>query len=93
MLVSAARISREAYGVRRIRRFRLNCSLSGERAGFIFDYMITAKLDCIFTVLCLVLSSAYGQSSTNQFRFEDYLLAPVRIHLLKAKDFPMIQTT
>jgi hypothetical protein len=55
--------------------------------------MITAKLDCIFTVLCLVLSSAYGQSSTNQFRFEDYLIAPVRIHLLTAKDFPMIQTT
>jgi hypothetical protein len=30
---------------------------------------------------------------TNQFRFQEYLLAPLRVHLLKAKDFPRIQTT
>src|SRR5439155_3197751 len=30
---------------------------------------------------------------TNQFSFKDYLLAPVRIHLLSAKDSPAIQTT
>jgi hypothetical protein len=80
MFGSAARILAKRMECAASRRFRLN------PGGF-------TKLDAIFTVLCLLLSSAYGQSSTNQFRFEDYLLAPVRIHLLKARDFPVIQTT
>jgi hypothetical protein len=41
----------------------------------------------------LCLHSAHAQPFTNQFRFEDYLLAPLRVHLLKAKDFPRVQTT
>ena len=39
------------------------------------------------------LQSACGQASTNQFSFNDYLLAPVRVHLLSAKASPAIQTT
>ncbi len=36
---------------------------------------------------------AHGQSPTNGFSFQEYLLAPVRVHLLSAKDSPAIQTT
>jgi hypothetical protein len=41
----------------------------------------------------ILVQSAGGQVSTNQFSFNDYLLAPVRIHLLQAKESPAIQTT
>ncbi|PYI87701.1 MAG: hypothetical protein DME26_05335, partial [Verrucomicrobia bacterium] len=41
----------------------------------------------------IFLQSARGQVSTNPFSFNDYLLAPVRVHLLSAKDSPAIQTT
>lgn len=37
--------------------------------------------------------SARGQASTNRFSFNDYLLVPVRVHLLLAKDSPAIETT
>jgi len=38
-------------------------------------------------------SDACAQGSPNHFSFNDYLLAPVRVHLLSAKDSPAIQTT
>jgi hypothetical protein len=41
----------------------------------------------------IFVQSARGQASTNQFSFNDYLLAPVRVHLLSAQDSPAIQTT
>ncbi len=41
----------------------------------------------------IIVQSARGQVSTNPFSFNDYLLAPVRVHLLSAKDSPAIQTT
>ena len=42
----------------------------------------------------LMLPAAVGaQTLTKQFPFEDYLLVPVRVHLLSAKEFPAIQTT
>ena len=41
----------------------------------------------------IFLQSAHGQAATNQFSFGDFLLAPVRVHLLSAKDQPAIQTT
>ncbi len=41
----------------------------------------------------ILVQSARGQASTNQFSFNDYLLAPLRVHLLSAKDSPAIQTT
>lgn len=40
-----------------------------------------------------LVQSAPGQAARNQFPFSDYLLAPVRVHLLSAKDSPAIQTT
>lgn len=39
----------------------------------------------------IFLLPARGQAATNEFN--DYLLAPVRVHLLSAKDSPSIQTT
>ena len=42
-------------------------------------------------LLCLL--SAGGQATTNRFSFDDYLLVPVRIHLLQAIDSPAIHTT
>lgn len=41
----------------------------------------------------IFVQSARGQMSTNQFSFNDYLLVPMRVHLLSAKDSPAIQTT
>ena len=34
-----------------------------------------------------------GQESTKHFSFNDYLLAPVRVHLLSARAVPLVQTT
>ena len=41
----------------------------------------------------LLLTSGQGRASTNRFSFDEFLLMPVRLHLLGAKDFPAIQTT
>jgi len=41
----------------------------------------------------MLVQPARGHASTNQFGFNDYLLVPVRVHLLSAKDSPAIQTT
>src|SRR6266699_2873500 len=41
----------------------------------------------------IFVQSACGPVSTNPFSFNDYVLAPVRVHLLSAKDSPSIQTT
>src|ERR1051325_8824848 len=35
----------------------------------------------------------FGQELTNQFSSDDFLVVPVRIHFLSAKDSPSIQTT
>src|SRR5438034_8583953 len=55
--------------------------------GFFLNLVALAGSGLIF------VQSACGQVSTNPFSFNDYLLAPVRIHLLSAKDSPAIQTT
>ncbi len=36
---------------------------------------------------------AVGEAATNEFSFDEYLVAGVRVHLLAAKDSPDIQTT
>src|SRR6266566_4936628 len=41
----------------------------------------------------IFVQSARGQAAIEQFLFKDYLLAPVRVHLLSANDSPIIQTT
>ena len=41
----------------------------------------------------IFLSPARGQAATNHFAFDEYLVAPLRVHLLSAKDSPAIQTT
>ena len=41
----------------------------------------------------MLVKSSCAQVSTNRFSFNDYLLAPVRIHLLLARDSPAVQTT
>ena len=51
------------------------------------------KLPAVAGSGLLFLHSVRGQVSTNQFSFDDYLLVPVRVHLLLAKDSPTIQTT
>ncbi len=58
-----------------------------ERWGFFPELIALAGSGLIFA------QSAPGQASTNQFQFNDYLLVPVRVHLLAAKDSPAIQTT
>ncbi|MBI3848914.1 MAG: hypothetical protein HY298_01290 [Verrucomicrobia bacterium] len=35
----------------------------------------------------------FGQTATNGFSFNDFLLVPLRVHLLSAKDSPALQTT
>src|SRR5688572_6152630 len=35
----------------------------------------------------------HKEVTTNRFSFNDYLLAPIRVHLLASKDSPTIQTT
>ncbi len=55
--------------------------------GFFLSLVALAGSGLIFVQL------ACGQVSTNAFSFNDYLLAPVRVHLLSAKDSPAIQTT
>src|SRR6266571_7054947 len=52
-----------------------------------------AKLIALAGIGLILVQPAFGQGSTNRFSFEDYLLAPVRVHLLSAKDSPAIQTT
>ena len=37
--------------------------------------------------------SVNGQSLARQFSFENYLVAPLRVHLLSAKDVPAVHTT
>ncbi len=41
----------------------------------------------------LLATTVEAQTSTNRFAFEEFLLVPVRVHLLAAKDSPAIQTT
>jgi len=47
-------------------------------------------LACI-GLICAQLAS--GQDTTNRFSFDDYLVAPVRVHLLIAKESPTVGTT
>ncbi len=48
----------------------------------------------VLIVTGLVLPAVMGaQTLTNRFSFEEFLLVPVRVHLLAAKDSPAIQTT
>jgi len=51
------------------------------------------KLSALAGSGLILLPSVRGQVSTNEFSFNDYLLSPVRVHLLSAKDSPAIQTT
>src|SRR5437879_1856778 len=52
-------------------------------------------LECIAPAAAglVLIHSAFAQETTNQFSFDDFLLAPVRIHLLSASNSPAIQTT
>ena len=43
--------------------------------------------------LAIFAQSIRGQTRPNGFSFDDFLLAPLRVHLLSAKDSPAIQTT
>src|SRR5207248_1167101 len=43
--------------------------------------------------MLLVTLSLHGQLKNSDFGFADYLLAPVRVHLLSARDSAAIQTT
>ena len=57
------------------------------RDGFLLAMMAVAVSGLIF------LQSVLGQVPGNAFAFEDYLVAPVRVHLLAAKQCDAIQTT
>lgn len=57
------------------------------RPGFLLELIALAGSGLF------LVEAARGQASTNQFSFNDYLLAPVRVHLLSARDSPAIQTT
>ena len=57
------------------------------RRGFVSGLVVVMASGFIFA------QPVCGQASKNQLQFNDYLLAPVRIHLLSAKDSPAIQTT
>src|SRR5438093_961665 len=41
----------------------------------------------------VLAQSGSAQTTTNGFSFNDFLLVPLRVHLLSAKDSPAIQTT
>jgi predicted Zn-dependent protease len=41
----------------------------------------------------LCATAAFGQATTNRYSFQEYLLVPLRVHLLSAKETPAIQTT
>jgi hypothetical protein len=41
----------------------------------------------------MLVQSSHGQAATNQFPFDKYLVAPLRVHLLSARESPAIQTT
>ena len=57
------------------------------RGGFVPAVMAVAGGGLIF------FQSALGQAAGNAFAFGDYLVAPVRVHLLAAKQCDAIQTT
>src|ERR1051326_2456991 len=59
------------------------------RAGF----MGLRSPGTLATIWLLLFQSAFAQISSNQFSFDDYLLAPVRVHLLSAADSPAISTS
>jgi len=48
----------------------------------------SVALSCLFFLFCLC-----GQIKADELGFQDFLLAPVRVHLLSAKSSPRIQTT
>jgi hypothetical protein len=57
-------------------------------------FRLMPKVLCIATTCSVSLvQPVLSQGSTNQFRFNDYLVAPIRVHLLSAKDSPSIQTS
>jgi hypothetical protein len=60
----------------------LNCPLS---------WCISKNLLWFFGFL--LLQSAMAEASTNQFRFDDLLIIPLRIHLLQATNSPVVKTT
>src|SRR2546422_8600525 len=57
------------------------------RGGFVPAVMAVAGGGLIF------FQSTLGQAAGNAFAFGDYLVAPVRVHLLAAKQCDAIQTT
>jgi hypothetical protein len=44
-----------------------------------------------FGLICA--TAAFGQATTNRYSFQEYLLVPLRVHLLSAKEAPAIHTT
>src|SRR4051812_2766270 len=56
-------------------------------SGFLPQWIALAGIRLSFLLpLC-------AQAATNEFPFNDYLLVPVRVHLLSAKNSPAIHTT
>ncbi|MEO8425687.1 MAG: Matrixin [Verrucomicrobiota bacterium] len=47
----------------------------------------------LIAAITLVTGRAFPQASASEFGFEDYLLVPLRIHLLSAQANPQIETT
>lgn len=50
----------------------------------------------LFTLLALLVlgrKTATAETATNTFKFDDFLLVPLRFHLLSAKDAPQLATT
>ena len=52
-----------------------------------------AKLIALLVGGLLLATTVEGQTLSNRFSFDEFLLVPVRVHLLSAKDSPAIQTT
>ena len=63
------------------------------------DSVVTARVGCWLALTALTGSAlmfpvpACGQPSHRQFPFEEFLVAPLRVHLLLAKDIPAVHTT
>jgi len=56
-------------------------------SGFLLRWIALVGSGLVF------LLPTCGHAATNEFAFNEYLLAPVRVHLLSAKNLPTIQTT
>jgi len=54
---------------------------------------LRSALMLAFSCAFLLAQSANSQPITNQFQFNDFLMIPLRIHLLRATNWPKVHTT